>query len=329
MLPPAAGLRADHRLISFDPLLVEFDLASLEGRYTPLQDFYIRNHFETPAVSSHPSLSIEGEVESPAKLTYRDIASLPRHQAPAVLECAGDGIGEDVLASNGLWEGWRFDDVLRLARPLATARYVHLYGRDGYSRSVSIEQASQDGLLAMRLNGQPLLPAHGAPWRAVFLGWYGMDSVKWLARVVLASSPLPPVANTYLRVLRDPSGNVIRQPLPRVLVKSLIISPKPQSVLPIGQITLRGVAWSGKGTIKSVQASADGGASWRPAEIDSGGRYGWALWRASFHLTERGVVEFACRATDATGATQPIERDRSLLDGYTFNIVEHVRCVLV
>jgi DMSO/TMAO reductase YedYZ molybdopterin-dependent catalytic subunit len=329
MFAPAARLRADHRFISFDPLLVEFDLASLAGRYTPVQDFYVRNHFETPTVSSNPSLRIEGEVKNPTKLTYRDFASLPRHQVAAVLECAGDGIGEDVLASNGLWEGWRFDDLLRLARPLATARYVHLYGQDGYSRSVSIEQASQDGMLVTRLNGRPLLPAHGAPWRAVFLGWYGMDSVKWLARVVLASTPLPSVGNTYLRVVNGPSGNVIRQPLPRVQVKSLMISPKPESVLPVGQITLRGVAWSGTGAIKSVQASADGGKSWRSAEVDSVDRYGWALWRASFHLTARGVVEFACRASDATGATQPMERDRSRLDGYAFNIVERVRCVLV
>jgi DMSO/TMAO reductase YedYZ molybdopterin-dependent catalytic subunit len=329
MLAPAAGLRADHKFISFDPVLVAFDLGSLAGRYTPVQDFYIRNHFEKPTVPSNPSLRIEGEVETPTTLTYRDFASLPRHQEAAVLECAGDRIGEDVLASNGLWGGWRFNDLLRLARPLARARYVHLYGEDGYSRSVSMEQASQDGMLVTRLNGRPLLPNHGAPWRAVFLGWYGMDSVKWLARVVFASTPLPPVGNTYLRVTSGPSGNVIRQPLPRVQVKSLIISPKPQSVLPIGRITLRGVAWSGTGAIKSVQASCDGGKSWRPAAIDPGGRYGWALWRASFRLTQRGVVEFACRATDVTGAIQPMERDPSRLDGYAFNVVERVRCVLV
>jgi DMSO/TMAO reductase YedYZ molybdopterin-dependent catalytic subunit len=329
MLVSPVILRADHQLISFDPLLVEFDLASLAGRYTPVLDFYIRNHYDTPAVSSNRSLRIEGEVETTRNLNHQDLAPLPRHQQAAILECAGDGVGENILASNGLWEGWRFDDLLRLARPLRTARYVHLFGQDGYSRSVSIEQAWEDGMLVTRLNRQPLEPNHGAPWRALFLGWYGMDSVKWLERVVLASTPLPPVGNTYLQLIGSPSGKFIRRALPRVQVKSLIISPKPGSVLPIGQVELRGVAWSGTGRIRTVEASADGGKSWRSAGVDPGGRYGWALWRASFKLTQRGVVEFACRATDVTGATQPAKRHPSRLDGYAFNLIERVRCVVV
>ena len=37
-------LRGEHHVISMDPLEMEFDLWSLQGQYTPVEDFYVRNH---------------------------------------------------------------------------------------------------------------------------------------------------------------------------------------------------------------------------------------------------------------------------------------------
>ncbi|MGH7869900.1 MAG: sulfite oxidase, partial [Candidatus Dormibacteraceae bacterium] len=72
-----------------------------------------------------------------------------------------------------------------------------------------------------------------------------------------------------------------------------------------------------------------GGTTWLPAKLDSGTRYEWALWRCAFTLTQRGAVEFACRATDADGHTQPATRDANRLDGYVNNLIEHVQCLVV
>ena len=33
------------------------------------------------------------------------------------------------------------------------------------------------------MNGAPLPPQHGFPLRLIVPGWYGMASVKWLARI--------------------------------------------------------------------------------------------------------------------------------------------------
>jgi sulfane dehydrogenase subunit SoxC len=39
------------------------------------------------------------------------------------------------------------------------------------------------------MNGEPLPPQHGGPLRLVVPGWYGMASVKWLARIQLVEQP--------------------------------------------------------------------------------------------------------------------------------------------
>jgi sulfite oxidase len=195
----ARPLRADHHILSLNPLIVDFDLSTLQGRYTAVDDFYIRNHFEVPSVPQAYSLRIDGEVEKPMDVHIDDLRQFAKKQVGAVLECAGDPVNTVSLASDGLWEGWRLGDVISLARPKKEGVHVHFSGRDSYARSVPIERAMTDGLLIHGLNSRPLLRNHGAPLRALFPGWYGADSVKWLERISLAPAPLPPEGYTYWR----------------------------------------------------------------------------------------------------------------------------------
>ena len=46
-----------------------------------------------------------------------------------------------------------------------------------------------DVLVVYAMNGQPLLPQHGAPLRLVVPGWYGMARVKWLAQIEATDIP--------------------------------------------------------------------------------------------------------------------------------------------
>lgn len=326
----AADIRADHHLLSGDPLVVAFDLDTLQGRYTGTQDFYVRNHFRVPENASSPSLRIEGEVERPQQLTPEDLKGFGDHEIGAVLECAGDPVTTLALASDGRWTGWRLGEVLALARPKSAGAFVHLFGRDGFSRSVPIERAMTDGFLARGLNGRPLPRNHGAPWRALFPGWYGMDSVKWLERIVVARNPLPPVENTYLELQRDSAGAVEPSALPRIQVKSLITSPRDQAVLQRGRIDVRGVAWSGSGKITRVEVSADGGATWKEAKRDAAaGAYDWTLWQAAVEAQQAGHLEFVCRAVDEGGNTQPVRRNPERLDQYAYNFCHRVRCTVI
>ena len=191
------SLRADHHILSLNPLIVDFDLSTLQGRYTEVDDFYIRNHFQIPAVPQPYSLRIDGEVEKPQDLRIDDLRRFAKMQAGAVLECAGDPVKTVSLVSDGRWEGWRLNDVISLAKPKKEGAYVHLFGYDGYARSVPLERATTDGLLVRGLNARPLLRNHGAPLRALFLGWYGADSVKWLERI-LAGARTPPAGRKHL-----------------------------------------------------------------------------------------------------------------------------------
>jgi len=238
-------------------------------------------------------------------------------------------VGATGLVSNGAWTGWAFKDILTLARPNAAAGHLHLHGRDGYKRSVPLDRAMADALLVTQLNSRPLTLAHGAPWRVLLPGWYGMDSVKWLERIVVASAPLPNEGGTYQQSRQTGSGEIEREPLPRVRVKSAILNPRPGSVLRKGKTEIRGLAWTGAGTIASVDVSADGGRTWQPALLDSAGALEWVIWKTSVELTEAGTVEFVSRAKDTEGQVQPAERDASRLDGYTNSWYHRVRCTVV
>jgi DMSO/TMAO reductase YedYZ molybdopterin-dependent catalytic subunit len=326
----ALPLRADHHIISLNPLIVDFDLSTQQGRYTAIDAFYIRNHFEVPTSPSPPILSIEGEVQKPLRLAMEDLEGLAKKQGGAVLECAGDPAKVTSLVSDGLWEGWHLGDVLALAGPKKEGAFVRLLGRDGYARSVSIERAMNDGMLVTKMNARPLVRNHGAPWRALFPGWYGADSVKWLDRILLSPAPLPPDGDTYLQVWQGPAGSLERKPLPRVLVNSVITSPTEGAVLHSGKIPMRGLAWSGSGKIRDVQASSDGGKQWRPARFDVGeSEYDWVQWQAELEIIERGPVELVSRATDTGGNFQPPSRDSRRVDYYGNNTWSHVRCVVV
>jgi DMSO/TMAO reductase YedYZ molybdopterin-dependent catalytic subunit len=329
-LASARTVRADHHVLSADPLIVASDLDTLQGRYTGVEDFYIRNHYEAPSLGRSASLRIEGEVETPQDLSPDQLKRLPEREIAAVLECAGDEVRAVSLVSDGVWRGWGLRDVISPARPRPAGTWLHLFGNDGFSRSVPMDRAMRQGLLVTQLNGRPLLRNHGAPWRALFPGWYGMDSVKWLAKVVVARSPMPPVGNTYLKIQRDAFGRLVAEPLPPVQVKSVITTPANGAVLRSGKTQVRGLAWSGCGLIRSVQVSADGGTRWQPARLQPGtSAYDWSLWNATVDLASTGVVELMARATDAAGNTQPERWPSDRADLYAFNVCERIRCVVV
>ena len=185
------SLRADHHILSLNPLIVNFDLSTLQGRYTEVDDFYIRNHFQIPAVPQPYSFRIDGKVEKPQDLRIDDLRRFARMRAGAVLECAGDPVKTVSLVSDGRWEGWRLNDVISLAKPKKEGAYVHLLGTT-VMPAVFPSSARQPTDAGARIERPAFARNHGAPLRALFPGWYGTDSVKWLERISLAPEPLPP-----------------------------------------------------------------------------------------------------------------------------------------
>jgi hypothetical protein len=76
-------------------------------------------------------------------------------------------------------------------------------------------------------------------------------------------------------------------------------------VVDAGRIEISGRAWSGEGGIGRVEFAVDG--AWQDAALDdSAGAHAWRRWRAHWDAAP-GEHALRCRATDASGAIQPLE----------------------
>jgi DMSO/TMAO reductase YedYZ molybdopterin-dependent catalytic subunit len=347
LLPGVCSMLGQEQVLSTtEPLNFTFPLEGVDGTVTPADRCFVRDHFREPELSlSSWRLKVEGRVERPLELSLSDILESPTKVLEAVLECAGSP-PDGSAASNAVWEGVPMARILEQAGVARDARAVLLEGADSgrlmknspelpYCQVVALEKCLQpESLLAFRLNGQFLPRRSGFPARALFPGWYGMDSVKWLQRiVVLGPTDTAPnfvesgMSKLYNRLLKRPSGEVDVTRLTDVLVKSAIAWPGDHSKLVAGRYAIRGFAWTGPGIVRRVDVSADAGASWTPAEFEAPPkRFTWVRWKYLWTAAP-GEHMLMSRATDDAGS-QPIKRDPARKDGYEMNYCLPVHCTV-
>ena len=199
------------------PLNCETSIPALIGGVVmPNARFYVRNHFDTPALDTATwRLAIAGLVERPLRLSLRDLQNMRSHTLVVTLECAGNGRsmfqppveGEPWhlgAVSTAEWTGVPLADVLDRAGPAPGAREVIFRGADvgspgspagspepvRFERSLPISDArGPEALLAYAMNGDPLPIEHGYPLRLIVPGWYAVASVKWLTGIEVTGSP--------------------------------------------------------------------------------------------------------------------------------------------
>jgi len=320
-------------------------------RVTPLERFYLRNHFDIPTVDARAwRLEVRGLVEKPLTLALADLERMPQVSVEAVLQCAGNGRGlmnprvpgvqwRVGAVGNAKWTGVRLRDVLALARPKEGAAHLHVRGAEkpvmsstpAFLRGIPIGKGQHaDTLLALKMNGQPLPPYHGRPARLVVPGWVADDWIKWLTTIeVSAEEPKGFFYETAYRFPRAPGAPGVAvpadqtAPMTALNVKSIIGSLEDGMALRAGQHQVVGVAFSGEAGIASVELSFDGGATWRPAALDGPSTpYGFRVFRAPWKA-EAGRHVVLSRATDANGARQPDEPVWNP-SGYLCNAVDRV-----
>jgi DMSO/TMAO reductase YedYZ molybdopterin-dependent catalytic subunit len=328
-----------------EPQNLSFPLESIQGSVTPADLFFVRDHFREPEISlSTWRLKIEGQVARPLELSLPDIIESPSKELEAVLECAGNpAIGS--AASNAVWEGVPLGALLDQAGASRDAVAVMLEGADSgrlmqdspqlpYCQIVPLEKCMRpESLVAFKLNGRFLPHRNGFPARALFPGWYGMDSVKWLERVVvLGRSDQAPnfqlsgMNKLYNRMVKTAAGEMKITRLAEIQVRSAIAWPVDNARLAAGSYVIRGFAWTGAGVVRSVGFSADGGRAWTPAQLESPPRpLTWVRWKYGWSAAPGDHVLMS-RATDDGGREQPITRDPSRKDGYELNFCAPVRC---
>jgi sulfane dehydrogenase subunit SoxC len=173
------------------------------------------------------------------------------------------------------------------------------------TRSVPIEKAFDDAIVAYAMNGEALYPEHGYPLRLVLPGWQGNMWVKWLRRIKVGDEPWHTREETSKYTALMPDGQARRFTW-AMDAKSVITNPSPQA--PIhgkGYTVLSGLAWSGRGAIKGVDVSLDGGRNWRAARLD-GPVLDKALTRFYYEFDWNGdPLLIQSRAMDETGYVQP------------------------
>ena len=123
---------------------------------------------------------VEGHVENPITLTWREFQDLPKVVVTSDFHCV---TGWSKLDNE--WEGVRFKKVVELARPKDGARFVTIVAEEGYTTSLPLEDMlDEDVLLATRFEGEPLPSEHGGPLRLVVPKKYAYKSAKWVRRIV-------------------------------------------------------------------------------------------------------------------------------------------------
>ena len=320
-------------------------------RLTPLERFFLRNHFDIPRVDEKAwRLEVRGLVEKPLSLTVGELQKLPQVKVEAVLQCAGNGRGlfkprvpgvqwRFGAAGNAEWTGVRLRDVLALARPKEGAAQLRLQGAErptmsttpAFIRGIPLEKALHaDTLVALKMNGRPLSPYHGSPARLVVPGWVGDDWMKWLTEVeVLPDEPKGFFYETAYRYPVKPGapGEAIpaeqMKPMTKLNVKSIIGSLEDGKVLRPGTHEVVGVAFSGEAGIAGVELSFDGGSTWQPATLEGPATpYGFRVFRHPWR-PEPGRHVVASRATDTAGARQPDVATWNP-SGYLYNAIDRV-----
>jgi len=326
-------------------------LEALRWDVTPVGLHYLLTHYDIPDVNPASwRLEVGGLVGRPLSLSLDDLRAHTSAELAVTMECAGNGralVEPHVVSQPWLLEAvgtarWRGVPVASLLEEAAVrdgatdAVFVGLdRGVEGgeeqaYERSVPLDEiVACDALLAYEVNGVPLPPQHGFPLRLVVPGWYGMTSVKWLARVDVTDKPSDGYQMRQAYRLRH-EGDDAGEPVSRMVPRSLMVPPgipeflSRSRVVAAGPCEITGRAWSGEGEIVGVDVSTDGGATWAPAELGpaSLGRWAWRAWSFTWEAPSGGH-ELCCRARDATGNEQPLEAPWNL-GGYMNNAVHRV-----
>ena len=325
------------------PLNAETPAHLLDDTITPTNRHFIRNNGNPPEDVDLNSwrLTIDGLVENILSFSIDDL----KNQFDVVsydllVECGGNGRAffdppargnqwtyGAVACSN--WTGVRLSDVLKAAGVKPEAIYTahesadtHLSGNPDLqplSRGLPIDKAMDPyNLIAFEQNGEALHPMNGAPLRLVVPGWPGSCSQKWLNRIFLRDQVHDgaKMTDTSYRVPSykvSPGEKVATedfQIIEAMPVKSLITHPETMKSVSESMLEVRGHAWAGDTSIKSVDVSHDFGATWQKAELTSpNNAHAWQRWSAQINLPEKGYYEIWAKATDTNGISQPFAID--------------------
>ncbi len=296
-------------------------LQGLFGIITPSGLHFERHHQGWYDVDpAQHRLMINGLVKKDMVFTMEDLMRLPSVSRIHFIECGantgmewGNVAVPTVQYTHGMISCCEFTGVpLSILLDMVGAdytkgKYVLAEGGDGsgMTRTIPMEMARDDVLVVWGMNGEMLRPENGYPLRLLVPGVQGVSSVKWLRRIEVGDMPYGAKDESIHYVDLMPDG-MHRQYTSIQECKSVITTPSGgQQLLTTGFYNISGIAWSGRGKIKRVDVSVDGGRNWREARLETP-ILSKALTRFNINWTWDGKPAILqSRAIDETGYVQP------------------------
>ena len=260
-------------------------------------------------------------VKKPMVFTMDELMRLPSVSRMHFIECGANSGMEwtnvavpTVQYTHGMLSCCEYTGVpLRTLLEMAgtdfkKAKFVLAEGADGSSMTRTIPMSlimSGEVLVAWGQNGEMLRPENGYPLRLVVPGVQGVSWVKYLRRIEVGDMPYATKDEAVHYIDLMPDG-LHRQYTNIQEVKSVITTPSGgQVLLDKGFHNVTGLAWSGRGKIRKVDVSVDGGRNWAPARLETP-VLSKCLTRFNFNWTWDGKPALLMsRAVDETGHIQP------------------------
>jgi len=314
---------------------------ALDGTITPQGCAFERHH--SGAIDMRKEdfrLMINGLVDTPLVFTYEDLERFPRENRTFFLECAANtGMEWAGAQLNGAqfthgmihnmeYTGVSLRTLLNEAGVKPEGKWVYVEGADASSngRSIPLEKALDDCMIAFKANGEALRKEHGYPARLIVPGWEGNLWVKWMRRIEVTDQPIESREETskYTDTLEDGTSRKWTWVMD---AKSVVTSPSPQAPIKHGKgpLVITGLAWSGRGAITRVDVSKDGGKTWETARLANPGQP-MALTRFYLDTTWDGEeMLLQSRAMDESGYVQPTKA--MLRETRGENSIYHNNCI--
>lgn len=252
------------------------------GIVTPSGLHFERSHGGTAVIDpARHQLYVHGLVKQPRKFSMRDIRRFPSVSRLHFIECSGNGLtewykptlktvqGTHGLTSTSEWTGVLLSTILNECGLPGNAKWLLAEGGDAaaMTRSIPIEKAMKDCILAYGQNGEAIRPEQGYPLRLLVPGFEGNINIKWLRRLEVSDMPFMTREETSKYTDLRPSGKAVQFSF-EMEAKSVITSPSGEMTLDgPGFYEITGLAWSGRGAVRRVDVSIDGGRTWREAAL--------------------------------------------------------------
>jgi sulfane dehydrogenase subunit SoxC len=306
--------------VSFTPL------QSLFGIVTPSGLHFERHHQGWWDIDpTKHRLMINGSdpsmIKTPMVYTLDEIMRLPSQSRFHFIECGantgmewGNVAVPTVQYTHGMLSCCEFTGVpliLLLEQAginLKNAKFILAEAAEGsgMTRTIPLNLVlSGQVLVAYGQNGEMLRPENGYPLRLVVPGVQGVSWVKYLRRIEVGDAPYATKDETLHYVDLMPDGQH-RQYSHVQECKSVVTTPSGgQVLLEKGFQTITGLAWSGRGKIKGVDVSVDGGRNWHSAQLQTPVMDKCLTRFQSNWQWDGQPALIQSRAIDSTGYVQP------------------------